>query len=65
MRSQLEPFVEAASDRVHIDGPDVHLTGEAANSLAMALHELATNAAKYGALSNAAGTGGDPLGPSG
>ena len=55
VRSQLEPFVDPASERVHVDGPDVRLTAQAANSLAMALHELATNAAKYGALSTAQG----------
>ena len=55
VRSQLEPFVDPASERVRIDGPDVRLTAEAGNSLTMALHELATNAAKYGALSNAQG----------
>lgn len=55
VRSQVEPFIDPASERVHIFGPDVRLTAQAGNSLAMALHELATNAAKYGALSNGRG----------
>jgi PAS domain S-box-containing protein len=51
----LEPF--ASNDgRVSIDGPDVWLTPKQALALSMTLHELATNATKYGALSNDAGT---------
>jgi two-component sensor histidine kinase len=40
---------------VRINGPQVLLEPNAAQSIAVALHELATNAAKYGALSSADG----------
>lgn len=42
-------------DRVQIDGPEVALGSKAALSLALLLHELATNALKYGSLSLGAG----------
>jgi two-component system CheB/CheR fusion protein len=38
-------------ERFTIAGPEVHLTPPAATAMALGLHELATNAAKYGALS--------------
>jgi len=48
----LAPF---AGDRISTQGPDVRLGARAALALGMALHELATNAAKYGALSGEVG----------
>lgn len=39
------------SSRVHVEGPDVRIGPKAASALALILHERATNAAKYGALS--------------
>jgi PAS domain S-box-containing protein len=41
----------AGEGRFAISGPPVHLSPNTATALALALHELATNAAKYGALS--------------
>lgn len=54
-RSQLGHYLDSEQPRIGVDGPDVHLKPEAAQSLGLALHELAVNAAKYGALSNPAG----------
>ena len=45
----------AIGERILIDGPAVMLKPEVTVAFALALHELATNAAKYGALSNHAG----------
>ena len=50
VRLQLSPFVEPGL-RLKLEGPNVFLTSEAAQHLGLALHELATNAMKYGALS--------------
>ena len=48
-RRELAPY---AADNVEIDGPSVTLRAEAAQAMAMVLHELTTNAAKYGAFSD-------------
>jgi two-component sensor histidine kinase len=45
------PFVEAARDRVSINGVCLMLRPDATQTIGMALHELATNASKHGALS--------------
>jgi PAS domain S-box-containing protein len=53
--AQLSPFLER-QDRLKLAGEDVILPSGAVLTLGMTLHELATNAAKYGALSSAVGT---------
>src|SRR5262249_60605364 len=45
------PYRADAPERVTAAGPDVSLEPRTAQTLALALHELATNAAKYGSLS--------------
>jgi PAS domain S-box-containing protein len=55
-REVLAPLTGAAPGRVTIDGPAMDLSPRAALSLTMALSELATNAAKYGALASEHGT---------
>ena len=46
----LDPFLDA-SQRVKVSGPTILLTPVAAQNIGLALHELATNAVKFGALS--------------
>jgi PAS domain S-box-containing protein len=52
---ELAPYATETGTRVRVGGPPVLLEPNAAQTIAIALHELATNAAKYGSLSNAAG----------
>jgi two-component sensor histidine kinase len=55
LTEQINPFCATDGDRVEMSGPPVRLNAQAAQILGMAAHELATNAAKYGAF---AGEGG-------
>jgi PAS domain S-box-containing protein len=48
---ELAPYRTSEGDRIAASGPDVSLEPRTAQTLALALHELSTNAAKYGALS--------------
>jgi PAS domain S-box-containing protein len=49
--TEMSPYRE----RTEIEGPGIILSGQAAQNLALAVHELATNAAKYGALRTLSG----------
>jgi two-component sensor histidine kinase len=49
---ELAPYMATNTKSVRMDGPQVLLEPNAAQSIAVALHELATNAAKYGALAS-------------
>jgi PAS domain S-box-containing protein len=51
----VSPYVAEENARVTINGPDVSIRGNAVMSMALLLHEIATNAAKYGALSSQRG----------
>ena len=50
---ELAPY--RAGDKIKFGGPDISLQPATAQGLALALHELATNAAKHGALSSPTG----------
>jgi PAS domain S-box-containing protein len=52
IRNEMSPY----SGRLVIEGPRLLLAAKAAQNFALAVHELATNAAKYGALSNTSGS---------
>jgi two-component sensor histidine kinase/CHASE1-domain containing sensor protein len=49
--AELAPYLGADDDHVSLAGPDIRLAPNDALTLGLAVHELATNAAKYGALS--------------
>ena len=55
IRSQLALFEDLIGSRIELGGPPLLISASAAQTLGMALHELATNAGKYGALSNSQG----------
>jgi PAS domain S-box-containing protein len=55
VRSQLAPYLDRSGSQIAVDGPNVMLRPEAAQSLGLALHELAINAVRFGALSTPSG----------
>lgn len=55
VREQLQPFVPDRSSMLEVDGPIVDLPAEIAQTVGLAIHELATNALKHGAWSSPGG----------
>jgi two-component sensor histidine kinase len=55
VRAQLAHFADLVGSRIVVHGPEVRLKASAAQGIGLALHELATNAGKYGALSTDSG----------
>jgi PAS domain S-box-containing protein len=51
VRSQLAHYLDQHATQITIEGPGLIVTPEAAQNIGLAVHELSTNAAKYGALS--------------
>ena len=56
IQTEMAPYFENDPPRIALDGPDAVIAPNDALSLGLLIHELVTNAAKYGALSNADGT---------
>jgi len=52
---ELAPYLDDHDTRIRFEGPKILLEPNAAQAIAVTLHELATNAVKYGALSDSAG----------
>ncbi|MCP8937264.1 PAS domain-containing protein [Alsobacter sp. SYSU M60028] len=52
VRSQLDHYSDVIGTRIVLDGPELLLEPEAAQQIGLALHELSTNSARYGALSD-------------
>jgi PAS domain S-box-containing protein len=55
VRAQLAPFADLIGSRIAMRGPKLRLNPASAQAIGLALHELVTNAGKYGALSKDTG----------
>ena len=55
VEAELLPYAQDSDHQVELQGPEIELAPNDALSLGLAMHELATNAAKYGALSRTGG----------
>ena len=55
LKAEMAPYFESDPPRISLEGADAEIAPNDALSLGLLIHELVTNAAKFGALSNAAG----------
>ena len=55
MESEAGAYLGRRADRIKLDGPDVALDPKAFATLALVVHEMMTNSAKYGALADSTG----------
>jgi len=55
LEAQIEPFRPGEASRLTVEGPRFRLSNQAAQTIGLAVHELATNASKYGAFSTNSG----------
>ena len=56
IRNETKAFLSDKSGRVHVEGDDVELSPPAFTTMALVVHELVTNSAKYGSLSDSSGS---------
>ena len=56
LAEMLKPYATGEQDRIHITGSNVSVDDRSATPLALVFHELATNSAKFGAISSDNGT---------
>lgn len=55
IRTEAEAYIADKVSRVHLDGPSIMVNAKAFSTLALVFHEMVTNSAKYGALSDSRG----------
>ncbi|MBO0664105.1 GAF domain-containing protein [Jiella sp. MQZ9-1] len=55
MQTEIEAYIGPKASRVHLDGPVILVEAKAFSTLALVFHEMVTNSAKYGALSDSRG----------
>ncbi|MDE2115413.1 MAG: PAS domain S-box protein, partial [Hyphomicrobiales bacterium] len=55
IQSQMAHIIDNIDEKISVHGPEIYLKPEAAQNIGLALHELATNATKYGALASDTG----------
>ena len=56
IRTEISAYIGSKASRVHLAGPDIHVEARAFSTLALVFHEMVTNSAKYGALSDSLGS---------
>ncbi|KAB0680398.1 HWE histidine kinase domain-containing protein [Aureimonas leprariae] len=56
IETEVSAYIAAKASRVHLSGPDIFVEAKAFSTLALVFHEMVTNSAKYGALSDSSGS---------